>query len=544
MAQHDYVIANGTGAAVRSDLNGALSAIVSQNSGATAPTTTYAYMTWADTTAGVMKMRNGANSAWITLYQLDGEWSTIALENGTAAAPSLYFLSSGTDTGIYSPGTDQVGISTGGVVRLTTSTTAFTGTLPWLGQNGTVSAPALSFSGDTNTGIYNVGADQLGITTGGVQRVNFNAGVEVVFNDTGADVDFRIEGDTNANLFVIDAGTDEVRVANLNGGPLAGTRNRIINGDMRIDQRNAGASVTPAPDTYTLDRWYVSELTDGSISVQRVTEAPATFTNSLKVTVSTTDATLAAGQITEVKQVIEGFNTADLGFGAAGASTVTLSFWVRSSVTGTFSGSLQNGALNRSYPFSYAINLANTWEQKSITIAGDTTGTWVTNNNAGLYLVFSLGAGTTYSGTAGAWAGSDLRAVTGAVNLLATASATWQITGVQLEAGTVATPFERRSYGQELALCQRYYEIGGSSTNSIYNGYTITSTVYMYGVPFVVTKRAAPTIVTTNTFANGFPATASTVSDSSVVGMRCTRTANSSPNSGYFADSWTASAEL
>jgi hypothetical protein len=119
MAQHDYVIANGTGAAVRSDLNNALAAIVSQNSGATTPSTTYAYQWWADTTTGLLKLRNAANSAWITLFQLDGEWSTIALENGTAAAPSIYFKDSGTDTGFYSPGTDQVGISTGGTARLT-----------------------------------------------------------------------------------------------------------------------------------------------------------------------------------------------------------------------------------------------------------------------------------------------------------------------------------------------------------------------------------------------------------------------------------------
>ena len=118
MATHDYVIANGTGAAVRSDLNGALAAIVSQNSSATEPSPSYAYQRWADTTAGVMKMRNGANNAWITLYQLDGEWSTIAFENGTAAAPSIYFKDSGTDTGIYSPGADQVAISTGGTGRL------------------------------------------------------------------------------------------------------------------------------------------------------------------------------------------------------------------------------------------------------------------------------------------------------------------------------------------------------------------------------------------------------------------------------------------
>lgn len=181
MAQHDYVIANGTGAAVRSDLNDALSAIVSQNSGAAAPTTTYAYMTWADTTAGVMKMRNGANSAWITLYQLDGEWTVIGLENGTAAAPSLYFIGSGTDTGIYSPGADQVGITTGGTVRLTTTTAQFTATLPWRGQDGTAGAPAFSFSGDTDNGMYRVGTNSIGFSTGGTVRVTVDSAGDTTF---------------------------------------------------------------------------------------------------------------------------------------------------------------------------------------------------------------------------------------------------------------------------------------------------------------------------------------------------------------------------
>jgi hypothetical protein len=181
VAQHDYVIANGTGAAVRSDLNGALSAIVSQNSGAVEPTTTYAYMTWADTTAGVMKMRNGANSAWITLYQLDGEWTSIALEDGSAAAPSLYFRASGTDTGLYSPGADQVAVSTGGTLRLTVSTTAFTGTLPWLGASGTAAAPGISFSADSDCGMYRVGTNSIGLSTGGTVRVTIASTGDTTF---------------------------------------------------------------------------------------------------------------------------------------------------------------------------------------------------------------------------------------------------------------------------------------------------------------------------------------------------------------------------
>lgn len=147
MATHDYVIANGSGAAVRSDLNDALAAIVSQNSSATAPATTYAYMRWADTTAGVMKMRNGANSGWITLYQLDGEYTTIAIENGTAAAPAIYFKDSGTDTGIYSPGADQVAISTGGTGRLFVGTTGNIG----IGTSSPGTARTYIQSNDTNT---------------------------------------------------------------------------------------------------------------------------------------------------------------------------------------------------------------------------------------------------------------------------------------------------------------------------------------------------------------------------------------------------------
>jgi len=203
VAQHDYVIANGTGAAVRSDLNGALGAIVSQNSGSTEPTTTYAYMPWADTTAGVMKMRNGANSAWITLYQLDGEWTSIAFENGTAAAPSIYFKDSGTDTGFYSPGADQVGITTAGAVRATFSATAitFTGNVllsgtgyldlpvgttaqrPGTPNSGMIrfNSTLTQFEGYNGTAWGQIGA---GATGGGADTVFFENGQTVTTNYT------------------------------------------------------------------------------------------------------------------------------------------------------------------------------------------------------------------------------------------------------------------------------------------------------------------------------------------------------------------------
>jgi hypothetical protein len=282
-------------------------------------------------------------------------------------------------------------------------------------------------------------------------------------------------------------------LASINGGPISGARNRIINGDMRIDQRNAGASVTlpAATGTYVLDRWTGYEDTDGTATVQRSTAAPAGFTNSLLVTTTTADASLSATQRFTIAHLIEGFNAADLGWGAAGALSVTLSFWVRSSLTGTFGAVISNGAYNRSYPFTYSISSANTWEYKTVTIAGDTTGTWATDNTAGIVVKFGLGVGTTFSGTAGSWQAADFNSATGAVSVIGTLNATWQITGVQLEAGSVATPFERRSYGQELALCQRYFQLIDYQTS---NG-GIAANWYTFNIPFLMQMRAGPTMV-------------------------------------------------
>jgi len=274
-------------------------------------------------------------------------------------------------------------------------------------------------------------------------------------------------------------------------------RNRIINGAMMIDQRNAGASVTPANNavTYTIDRWafYVNQAS--KLTTQQSSVAPNGFTKSLLVT-SSSAYSVASGDIFQVFQGIEGLNVADLGWGTANAQTVTLSFWVRSSLTGTFGGSLKNNNNTRSYPFSYTISAANTFEYKTITVAGDTSGTWATDNAGGIYLTFGLGVGSTSSGTAGAWVGSNINSVTGATSVVGTNGATFYITGVQLEKGSTATSFDYRPYGTELQLCQRYcFRMSTTSNFGAYGmGHGVSSTNFRTLIKTAQTMRAQPSL--------------------------------------------------
>lgn len=281
-----------------------------------------------------------------------------------------------------------------------------------------------------------------------------------------------------------------------------GMRNRIINGDMRIDQRNAGASVTASTAggfIYTLDRWNYYAGQASKFTVQQNAGSvtpPVGYSNYLGVT-SSSAYSVVAGDIFSINQPIEGFNTADLGWGTSSASTVTLSFWVRSSLTGTFGGAVLNSTYNRSYPFTYTVNAANTWEQKTVTIAGDTTGTWVgATNSVGMRISFSLGTGSTYNGTAGSWSGSQYWSATGATSVVGTSGATFYITGVQLEKGSTATSFDYRPYGTELALCQRYLPAFSGNGNWFGTGAGYTSTTVFCTAPFPVTTRVAPTGVT------------------------------------------------
>tara|TARA_R110000782_G_scaffold149542_1_gene242227 strand:- start:172 stop:1260 length:1089 start_codon:yes stop_codon:yes gene_type:complete len=284
------------------------------------------------------------------------------------------------------------------------------------------------------------------------------------------------------------------------GGSFA-NRNRIINGDMRIDQRNAGGSVAVSTSTpnFITDRFAARHVSN-NLTAQQVTDAPSGFVNSLKITVGT-GASPTSQNRNGLNQNIEGYNVADLDYGAATAKTVTVSFWVKSSLTGTFGAALRDtgteAPANYSYVFNYVINTANTWEYKTVTIDGNTSGSWNKTNGLGLSLMFDLGSGSGLETTTNQWASGNYVRSSSNVILGETSGATFYITGVQLEAGSVATPFEHRQYGQELALCQRYFakfqnDGTGGAVIVATGGQRNTTSVWLY-VKHPVTMRSEPT---------------------------------------------------
>jgi hypothetical protein len=303
-------------------------------------------------------------------------------------------------------------------------------------------------------------------------------------------------GDTNIGMKLVGKGTGEV-TARVNGSDVFnassnfGFKNRIINGAMVIDQRNAGASISlgSAP-LYAVDR-FESRVAQGSGHTgQRVSTAPVGFSNSLKITIGTGAAPTAA-QNTFINQQIEGFNFADLGWGTANAQTITVSFMVYSSLTGTFAYSIVNNALNRSYVATYSVPVANTWTAISLTIPGDTSGTWVgATNGIGSYNFWDLGSGSDRTGTAGAWTANWITRTSATVNVAGTSGATFYITGVQLEKGSTATSFDYRPYGTELALCQRYAYGCNMTMGNTYS----TSNSYGHPFKFPVTMRSTPSL--------------------------------------------------
>jgi hypothetical protein len=271
----------------------------------------------------------------------------------------------------------------------------------------------------------------------------------------------------------VSASSDAITVANdgtcsANITNNLSNRNLIINGSQTIDQRNAGSNVT-AHLAYVTDRFrIIKDTSSGSFTAARSTDAPSGFTNSFLFTTGTAY-TPSASENNFIKYVIEGNDSAQLYFGNSGAKTITLSFYVKSSLTGNFAAMIGNGASNRSFPFLYSIGSANTWTRITKTITGDVTGTWATDNTAGVQIAWTLSSGSNFEGTADTWQGSDEFAVSGHVKVTSTAGATFAITGVQFEVGEHATDFEHRSFGDELALCQRYYQrIDGSTVNTIF----------------------------------------------------------------------------
>ena len=281
-------------------------------------------------------------------------------------------------------------------------------------------------------------------------------------------------------------------------------RNRIINGNMLIDQRNAGAQISAANlvnGLYMVDRWQYFSSQAAKFTAQQnagAVTAAVGFPNYLGMTVATA-VTVGAADYFSISQPVEGFNFADLMWGTATAKTVTLSFVVYSSLTGTFGGTFKNSAGTRTYPFTYSIPTANTWTTISVTVAGDTSGTWIgATNGIGLTVQFGLGVGTTYSGTAGAWASANYASATGAVSVVGTSGATFYITGVQLEVGTKATPYEMQIYSDQLAQCQRYYqqiqpEVASASSVEYYYSNSVAGEVRL---PLTVVMRTSPTAST------------------------------------------------
>jgi len=309
----------------------------------------------------------------------------------------------------------------------------------------------------------------------------------------------------------------------LGAGDASIMKNRLINSDMRIDQRNAGAAYTSAnANTYTLDRWQSLETggVNGKFTVQQNAGSvtpPVGFSNYLGIT-SQSAFSVTSGIIQTICQKIEGFNTSDLAWGTANAKTITISFWAYSSLTGTFGGVVNNGAFTYSYPFTYAISSANTWEYKTVTIAGPTAGTWVGGTNGiGLVLQFVIGTGSTYNGTAGSWSANGYYGVTGATNVTGTSGATLYITGVQLEVGSSATGFEYVNYQTSLANCQRYYQKigGGAAYVAFATGAVQGGTIASLYIKFTTTMRSSPTIAYGGTIAYTY-STGTTVNLSAV----------------------------
>jgi hypothetical protein len=322
--------------------------------------------------------------------------------------------------------------------------------------------------------------------------------------DTSGELTIQAPSVAGTNTLDLPASSGTLLTTTGNGSQLtglpnsyAGTKNLIINGNMAIDQRNAGVSNSATANVYTTDRWQLQMFGTTEVTYQQVIDAPAGFNKSLKITSNATPDTLTGSDSVSPRQRIEGYNIAHLGWGTANAQTVTLSFWVKASITGTYPVSFHNWDFTRSFVSEYNVVSANTWEKKTITITGPTIGTWLSDNSTGIIALFNLDNGSdSVTATTDSWISGNYRRTSSCVSFMNNSSATWQITGVQLEAGTTATDFENLQYGTQLDLCQRYcYVLGGETSFQWLSTGPSQATNFMTGFVFPpVTMRAGPTL--------------------------------------------------
>lgn len=456
---------------------------------------------------------NGSTTAFTLSYAPAGTTSIIVSISGVVQNPNTYSVSGTTLTFTPAPptGTNNIAVLYLGLPVVATLTPGNTAYFSSSVFTATASQTVFTPSGTYQAGFINVIRNGSQLAPADYTATNgttvtlaspCTAGDTVVievFNLTSLTGALPLTGGTVTGATTFNS-TVQINGANVSG--FTGFKNRIINGEMDIDQRNNGASVSTSSGStvFTVDRFPVNYSQTSKFTVQQnaggVTP-PVGFTNYLGATSSSAYSVLS-GDVFYLQQKIEGFNVADLSWGTASAATVTLSFWVRSSLTGAFGGAIANGAFNRTYPFSFTINAANTWEQKSITIAGDTSGTWLTNNGIGMYVLWSLGAGSAVVGTVNTWASAGNIAPTGSVNLVGTNGATFYITGVQLERGSNATSFEFRDYGRELILCRRYFTkyyqntTGVAGDSAVFNLAQWTGNSAYGAQWFQVSMRAGP----------------------------------------------------
>ena len=278
----------------------------------------------------------------------------------------------------------------------------------------------------------------------------------------------------------------------------AGRKNLVINGACTISQRleSGSATLTASAINYPVDRFKSYAVGGGEFTIQRSDDAPTGFKNSLMFTVSTA-ATPLAGAYYVTQNKIEGYDVAHLGWGTDNAKPVTLSFWVKADVTGKYGISFWNQAQNYNYVTSYTINTTDTWEYKTITIPGATAGTWITDTGTGLGIWWDFGTGTTYqTSTTETWGQSGRFTPSNSAQMIATSGAKFRMTGVQLETGTNATEFEHRHYGEELALCQRYYIKYAPVTSKPICTAAAYGTTRAFGVVHLpVSMRDNPTVI-------------------------------------------------